>query len=138
MTEPERKGEQAHEPLSTNVRGVVLFAIGLAVLIAGVLGLMRATSAWLTAAGPPEPGPPQPIYERAGAPPEPRLNPDQAADLKQLKARELRILHEYGWIDRDQKIVRVPVERAAERLAAQGFEALARPAAKDRHAADSQ
>ncbi len=42
-----------------------------------------------------------------------------ASDLKQLRAREDAQLHSYGYIDREKGLVRLPIERAMELLAAE-------------------
>lgn len=45
-------------------------------------------------------------------PPEPRLQPDPADDLRRFRTQENEILTRYAWEDRSKKIVRVPIERA--------------------------
>jgi hypothetical protein len=52
-------------------------------------------------------------------PPEPRLQTDPAGDLRQLRERERSQLTEYGWVDRERGVVRVPIERAMDLLAKQ-------------------
>ncbi len=42
-----------------------------------------------------------------------------ASDLKQLRAREDARLHSYAYIDRKKGLVRLPIERAMELLAAE-------------------
>jgi len=37
-------------------------------------------------------------------------------DLKQFRAREDEVLHSYGWIDPDKKVVRIPIESEAMEL----------------------
>lgn len=49
-------------------------------------------------------------------PPEPRLQIDSKGDLKAYLQREGRILSSYGWVDRKNKVVRIPIQRAMELL----------------------
>lgn len=55
------------------------------------------------------------------APPAPRLQTDPAADLGAYVSREQHLLTSYGWVDRGQGIVRVPIQIAMERLARTGI-----------------
>jgi len=36
--------------------------------------------------------------------------------LRDLRARESEILNSYGWVDQQQGVVRIPIERAMERM----------------------
>jgi hypothetical protein len=54
-------------------------------------------------------------------PPEPRLQSDEAGDLDKLHQNEDAILQTYGWVDRNAGIVRIPVERALDIVAARGL-----------------
>ena len=47
-------------------------------------------------------------------PPEPRLQIDPQADLEDMQRRENQILGSYGWVDRNNGIARVPIERAMQ------------------------
>lgn len=66
--------------------------------------------------------PPLPVAELADTIPPPRLQASPARDLALLEARTDIILNGYGWIDEEQGIVRIPVERAMELLLARGLE----------------
>lgn len=54
--------------------------------------------------------------------PAPRLQASPARDRALLEARAEIILNGYGWIDEEQGIVRIPIERAMELLLARGLE----------------
>lgn len=61
---------------------------------------------------------------RAGAPalartPTPQATPDEA--LRQLRATEDATLMTYGWVDRQNGIVHVPIDRAMELLLQRGL-----------------
>src|SRR4029079_2607934 len=54
-------------------------------------------------------------------PPAPRLQVDPKLDLDRLRAEEYARLTTYGWVDRERRIVRIPIERAMELLADRGL-----------------
>ena len=45
-------------------------------------------------------------------PPAPHLQVDPFADLAQVRAREERLLHSYGWTSADHSTARIPIDRA--------------------------
>ena len=65
--------------------------------------------------------PAEPARRRRGAAPAARAAPAGArrsSDLRELRARRTTILDHYGWVDRNAGIVRIPIERAMDLLAA--------------------
>jgi hypothetical protein len=54
-------------------------------------------------------------------PPQPRLQVRPKADLDVLRAMEQERLASFGWVDRDRKIVRIPIERAMGLLTKRGL-----------------
>ena len=58
--------------------------------------------------------------------PEPRLLPDPRRALLELRAEEDALLHGYGWVNREAGIVRIPIERAIDVLAAPSARTAAR------------
>jgi hypothetical protein len=44
-------------------------------------------------------------------------------DLERMRATEEAILNSYGWVDREAGIVRIPIDRAMEVLAARASSA---------------
>jgi hypothetical protein len=54
-------------------------------------------------------------------PPRPRLQPDPNLDLGRLRREEAERLSTYGWTDRAQGVVRIPIARAMEFTAARGI-----------------
>lgn len=65
---------------------------------------------------------PPPLEERADTIPPPRLQASPARDRALLEARTENILNSYGWIDQEQGIVHIPIDRAIELLLARGLE----------------
>lgn len=60
-------------------------------------------------------------------PPPPRLQHEPFQDVKSLRQEEVRLLHEYDWIDRAGGTVRIPIGRAMEVLAERGLPHRAAP-----------
>ncbi len=110
-----------HEERDTNIRAILWFTASLVVTIVVVLLLMR----WAFYAFP------EPQVESAlsGAaapavnelPPEPRLQVHAQEDLKEMRRQEEAVLNSYGWIDRQNGIVRISIDRAMELLVQRGL-----------------
>jgi hypothetical protein len=49
--------------------------------------------------------------------PPPRLQKNETVDLKKLREYEEPLLDQFGWVDRDKGIVRIPIEEAMRLLA---------------------
>src|SRR5579859_969908 len=106
-----------------NVRAVTKFGLG---LTAGVI--LVAFLMWFVFdqfSGRETRRSPQPERMEASnpqkEPPEPRLQPNPPIDLKEFRAGEDAILNNYGWIDPEKGIVRIPVARAMELVAKEGL-----------------
>jgi hypothetical protein len=135
-----------------DIRGILGFAIGLAVvtIIAHVLMLwmFHAEVASIDASNPPRVYPLAATDQEDRRPPEPRLQGGVKADaqgrllpdsevedrnygvreaLKVLRDEEHEALTTYGWVDRNNQIVRIPIEDAMKRTLEVGLPS--RPAA---------
>lgn len=54
-------------------------------------------------------------------PPEPRLQPKPENDLQQYLREESSELNSYGWVDRQNGVVRIPIDHAMKLLLKQGL-----------------
>lgn len=54
-------------------------------------------------------------------PPEPRIEVAPYEQLQQLRAKEDHILNSYAWVNKQTGVVRVPIDRAIDLLAAKGL-----------------
>jgi hypothetical protein len=102
-----------YEPaqLARHLPLMLIGGLGLLLLITlGGLALLYPSALHPRAEGPPEP-----------PPPEPRLATDEMAELRQLRAEETQRLAGYGWVDRAQGLVHIPIEEAMRRIASQGI-----------------
>ena len=110
-----------HETSDVDLRRIAFWSVGLIVLVAVTLAFLiwlfghfnnrenrlgRAT-AELPAQAP----------ETAA----PRLQLSPRSDLAQMRAAEEKILHSYGWVDKQKGVVRIPIERAMELTAQRGL-----------------
>jgi hypothetical protein len=57
----------------------------------------------------------------AELPPAPRLQTDPPVDLQGLRASEELRLRSYGWVNREQGIARIPIDRAMDLLVQRGI-----------------
>lgn len=111
----------AHEASDVDVKAILGFAAALAVTAVvihiALYGLLRFYEHRETRRASPVIA--QPKEER----PEPRLQVSPRADLAALRRAEERLLHSYGWVDREKNIARVPIERAMEMVVQKGLPA---------------
>jgi hypothetical protein len=61
------------------------------------------------------------VQTQRPATPEPRLQTNAPADLNSLRAAEKNELENYGWIDQQKGIVRIPIEQAMTLLVERGL-----------------
>lgn len=55
-------------------------------------------------------------------PPGPRLQTDDAADLRRFRAGEERQLNDYYWVDRQKGVAHIPIAEAMKKLAGSGID----------------
>ena len=112
--------EHGHERTDVTVRPIVVAA---AVLVAVTLAAFVVVAVQLrllaSQAARRDPVPSPLAASRPALPPEPRLQTAPGADLEAMRAAENEILGSYAWIDRQAGVVRIPLARAQELLAAE-------------------
>lgn len=99
-----------------SLRGIVGFTIGLLLVIVVAAAALWGLASWLKARSVAS-DPSAPALREARQPhqpPAPRLQTDPLHDLDELRAAEDRVLEGWGWVDRNAKLARVPVEKAME------------------------
>jgi hypothetical protein len=114
-----------HEPGDVNARALTKFGLSMAALIVvflfglwGMFDYLKNREAELGL-----PLSPSALVNAQKQPPEPRLQPHPARDMRDMRAAEDTILHQYAWIDPDKGIVRIPVDRAMDLIAQRGLPA---------------
>jgi len=61
------------------------------------------------------------LSEPGELPPAPRLQSDPPLELERLRAEEKARLETYGWVNREQGIARIPIERAMDLVIEHGL-----------------
>ena len=120
MTPPEESLSAGYEQRDTHLGKVLV--TGLALL--GVMALGLVVSRWMFdafEAGDPALRERHPMADVRLRTSEPVLQAAPAGDLASHRAWEERTLSTYGWIDPNEGVVRLPVERAAELALEEGF-----------------
>lgn len=101
-------------PILPVVAGVVALAVGIGAVV-GVATLYQAARTGSTISLSQPPGLATPAVP--AAPPEPRLEEEPGAQLRQLRAAEDQILTGTAWVDRQAGVARIPIDRAIDLLA---------------------
>ena len=122
MSEPGSAGPAGggYEKKDINVRRVFFFGLLLVALI-GTVGLGITLLVFKETAHTESYAAISPLYQPQELPPPPRLQADPVLDLKKLRADEERILRSYGWVDRANGVVRIPVEHAIDLIVEKGL-----------------
>jgi hypothetical protein len=113
---------QRHESRDVNVWAIGKLGIGLVLAtiasILIVLGVFRYLQFQYNA------HPPHGTYEIHDArqlPPEPRLVPNEPENLQQMRTAEDALLNSYSWTDPQHTQVKIPIDKAIDKLLAKGL-----------------
>lgn len=120
-----------HETEDASVRGIVYTGIGLAISIV-VAGLIVYGSFHFFREHRPAAALPNPMEEteRQQFPPAPRIEEHPMIEVRELRAHEDQVLSTYGWTDKKNGVVHIPIERAMELQLERGFPVRKQAAAK--------
>jgi hypothetical protein len=113
---PQRHG---YEKRDISVGVVALFAASLIVALVVVHYLALGTFHHLARQSSTYP-PPSPLAAAREKLTGPRLLVNQNLDMERFRASEDSLLNSYGWVDRNQGIVRIPIDRAIDLVAQNG------------------
>jgi hypothetical protein len=114
-----------------SIRLVVLFGIALTATLLGSHVLLRGVFSALTASADRRDRPHPPLRADRVFPPEPRLQTAPGEDLEFLRRAEEERLRTYGWIDREKRILRIPIEKAMELVVSRGLPSRTPPSKAD-------
>jgi hypothetical protein len=109
-----------HEETDAKARPLLLFGAILAAIILAVALLMWITFKYFAneqSLG----APPTPFALGRLLPPEPRLQPDPRVDLNRLRTQQQDAISSYGWVNPTDGVIRIPVDRAMDRLVEKGL-----------------
>jgi hypothetical protein len=128
--------EPLHEPNAVNIPGVVKFLVWLSAAIVVVALSMWGLFRYFDSRKAREAPPPSPLAAGARLPPEPRLQgapgsaSSPAEDIRRFREREDQMLDSYGWIDRQNGVIRIPIEQAKRLILQRGLPAMPPSAAQ--------
>jgi hypothetical protein len=115
--------EVRHEKSDVDTKAIIRFGIGLAVTLIVTFLLLFALFAYFSAREMRFGRGPARVQSTDQLPPEPRLEVSPRANLEELRAAEQKVLENYGWVDKEKNVVRIPIERAMEIIAERGLPA---------------
>jgi hypothetical protein len=110
--------EALHEPNAVNIPGVVKFFVWLSAVIVVAALSMWGLLHYFDARKAQEEPPPSPLATGPRLPPEPRLqgapgsSSSPSEDIRRFREREDQMLDSYGWIDRQNGVIHIPIEQA--------------------------
>lgn len=109
-----------HEIRDANIPALTAFGVGIVLTIAATM-LFCFVIFRIYQNTMPMGQPATPYASSRQLPPEPRLQTSPRMDLEDYLDTQRNELGGYGWVDRQNGVVRIPVERAMELLLKQGF-----------------
>jgi hypothetical protein len=114
--------EVEHEHSDVNVRQILMFGVGMAVVtilcalvVRGVFGVLERQAAANDPQVSPLATPPGQL------PPAPNLQTNEPAGLKKVRQMETETLEGYGWVDQGTGVARVPIADAKKLLLQRGL-----------------
>jgi hypothetical protein len=113
-------GHGGYEKSDIDVRKVSIYGTVLLVVICGI-GVLVTVFIFKKLTAQNQEAPASPMYQIEQRPPEPRLQAEPQLDLKKFRVSEEEKLKSYGWVDRANGIVRIPVDQAIERVVEKGL-----------------
>ncbi len=110
-------GHGAHEYKDVKLKGILVFT---AVLVLVTIAIQLSLGLWMAIYSnveKEEAGRRMPrLTQDGGQVPGPLLQGNPGFDTARYMKKEMRELDSYGWTDKEQKIARIPIERAMEKL----------------------
>ncbi len=118
-----------HEERDVSVIAITRFGIGLTLIIIFAALILWALFNYFAKRATAELGETSPLAgistDAHRLPPQPRLQDSPRIDLRDMRAAEDQLLTHYGWIDQGNGVVRIPIDRAMDVVAAKGLPARA-------------
>lgn len=125
-----------HEESDVSITGLGEFLIAMAVglvVVGGLVYWQYRRFEWIARANDPTR---IPRADERRPPPEPHLQVDEVNDMATLRAKQEAILQSTAWVNRNENLVRIPIDRALAIVAEKGIRrwptvAAGEPSAKD-------
>jgi len=121
--EPERRNQDVAFEHS-DIRSIAVTGTGIAVLLGTlvIVFLMYFLFEYFRNTHP-NPAPQAELGPEFSRIRQPLLQASPRSDLQSLRARDLRLLEHYNWVDRQKGTVSIPVDKAIDKLLTQGMPA---------------
>jgi hypothetical protein len=116
--------QEGYEKSDADIKVVVTFLAGLAVLLVVVMLLMTGFYDFLEFTFGRTDAEVSPLVDVAQIPPEPRLQANPAEDLVLIRGWEEERLNSYEWVDEDTGTFRIPIDRAMQIVSEVGLPAV--------------
>jgi hypothetical protein len=118
-----------HETSDVNVGSVFIFAIGLfiTVLVLHVVLWMLFALFARSDTSPAVRQFPLAAGQQERVPPAPRLQVNPREDLRELRSAEDAVLTSYGWVDKNNGLVRIPIDEAMKLTVQRGLPVRTKP-----------
>lgn len=120
-TKPQIERSWGYERTDASPRGLVYFAL----FIAAILAVTAIALIWLfkhyEKTENPGSAVAAPFTGVEPLPPPPRIQSNPGADMQSYFQSQQNLLNSYGWIDRQNGIVRLPIDRAMELILERGL-----------------
>ena len=110
-----------YERSDASPRGLLYFALLMAAILAAASFSLLWLFKYFQKADNPGSFVAAPFATERPMPPPPRIQPNPGADLQDYYQSQQKLLNSYGWIDRQNGIVRLPLDRAMELLLERGL-----------------
>jgi hypothetical protein len=119
LSNPENRFEHG----DVNFQAIGKFSIGLVLTAIFCIGLVLGIFQYLLhrEGGVPASRIESPAQDARQLPPEPRLEETPAGDLQEMRGAEEQVLTKYAWLDQDNGIVRLPIDRAMDLIVQRGL-----------------
>ena len=112
-----------YETSDVDPKPIIRFGVALAAMLVVTIAAMAWMFDYFTAREKQLDTSGSPLADTREVPKAPQLQVTPSSDLTQLRAREQARLDSYGWVDRPEGLVHIPIERAMEILAGRGLPA---------------
>lgn len=131
---PVDEGSEEYEHRDADTSSLLKFGLGLVIILIVVLFSMKWMFSYFAKSQ--QLGPPASPFENVRVlPPQPRLQAKPGADLRSYCGDQMQKLNTYGWVDSENGVVRIPIERAIDATLEYGLPA--RPASETQSSASS-
>jgi len=119
--DPHDNGPAGYERRDVHIPGLTAFFVSLMIFMVGALIIGVGLHKGYLYIERSRKADVSPLADLKRQPPAPRLQVDPTADMVHFRAIEEKALTTYGWVDKQQGVVRLPIDRAIELVAERGL-----------------